>query len=220
MSQVCAIALRAAPASPWQRQRTVQAMAGAGLDGDMHADPLSPRQVLLASAAAYARHALPPGALGENLLIDLDTSALASGTLLAIGADAVLAVSFQCEACGYLDAQAPRLARRIGTQRGVLARVLRSGAIAEGDAVRLLPGSGQQWPENWRERVSIVLRRMPDGLVLEYAQLARLAGVQTSYCRVMPRIVREAGLAEKAVAKGARPQAARWDGTGLFEDQP
>jgi len=195
-------------------------MTGAGLAGDMHADPLSPRQVLLASAGAYSRLALPPGALGENLLLDLDTSALASGALLALGPQAVLAVSFQCEACGYLDLQSPGLARRIGTQRGVLARVLRGGTITEGNAVRLLPGSGQQWPEDWRERVRMVLQRMPEGLVLEYALLARLAGVQTSYCRVMPRIVREAGLEGKAVAKGAQPEAARWDGKGLFEDQP
>jgi len=197
-----------------------QAVAGVGLAGDLHADPLSPRQVLLAGAGAYSRHALQPGALGENLLIDLDTSAMASGTLLAIGPQAVLSVSFQCEACGYLDAQSPGLAKRIGTQRGVLARVLRGGTITEGDAVRALPGTGQQWPEDWRERVRGVLRRVPQGLVLEYAQLARLAGVQASYCRVMPRIVREAGLEGKAIAKGAQPEALRWDGSGLFEDQP
>jgi len=132
----------------------------------------------------------------------------------------VLAVSFQCEACGYLDSQSPGLAKRIGTQRGVLARVLRGGTITEGDAVRLLPGSGQQWPEDWRERVRMVLQRMPDGLVLEYAQLARLSGVQAGYCRAMPRIAREAGLAGKAVAKGVQPETARWDGQDLFEDQP
>lgn len=218
--RVCAIALRPDSKLPGQRQLTAQAVAGTGLMGDVHADPLSPRQVLLAGTAAYERHALPPGALGENLLIGLDTSVLASGTLLAIGPEAVLAVSFQCEACGYLDAQSPGLAKRIGTQRGVLARVLRSGTITEGDALRLLPGRGQQWPEDWRERVRMVLQRVPDGLVLEYAQLARLAGVQASYCRVMPRIVREAGLAEKAVAKGAQSDTVRWDGRGLFDDQP
>lgn len=214
------IALRPERGLPWQRRHTVQALSGTGLNGDAHADPLSPRQVLLAGTAAYGRHALPAGALGENLLLDLDTSALASGALLAVGPQAVLSVSFQCEACGYLDAQSPGLAKRIGTQRGVLARVLRGGTITEGDAVRLLPSPGQQWPEDWRERVRLVLRRMPQGLVLEYAQLARLAGVQASYCRVMPRIVREAGLDGKAIAKGAQPEAVRWDGSGLFEDQP
>lgn len=216
---VRAIAVRPERVLPWQGQHTVQALAGAGLQGDVHADPFSPRQVLLAGAAAYAWYALPGGALGENLLLDMDTSALASGALLAVGLQAVLVVSFQCEACGYLDAQSPGLAKRIGAQRGVLARVLRGGTITEGDAVRLLPGSGQQWPEDWRERVRVVLQRMPQGLVLEYAQ-ARLAGVQTSYCRVMPRIVREAGLEGTAIAKGAQPEAVRWDGSGLFEDQP
>jgi hypothetical protein len=220
MMQVSAISLRPTRGSPWQPQAAVQALAGAGLQGDMHVDPLSPRQVLLASVGSYARHALPSAALGENLLVDLDTSTLASGALLAIGPEAVLAVSFQCEACGYLDAQLPGLAKRIGRERGALARVLRGGIITQHDTVRLLPGHGQQWPDDWRARVRIVLLRVPDGMVLEYAQLARLAGVQASYCRGMPRVVREAGLAEKAVAKGVRPDTARWDGSGVFEDQP
>jgi hypothetical protein len=48
-------------------------LAGAGIDGDIHADALSPRQLLLAGAGVYQDLSLPPHALHENLLLDLDS---------------------------------------------------------------------------------------------------------------------------------------------------
>src|SRR5689334_2592313 len=98
----------------------VRALADHGLDGDKHADRFSPRQLLLASASAYADFALPAHALGENLLIDLDTAQLASGTVLQIGAEARLRLMFQCEPCGTLDGFQAGLSSRIGRRRGVL----------------------------------------------------------------------------------------------------
>ncbi|MER8124712.1 hypothetical protein ABS198_20745, partial [Acinetobacter baumannii] len=90
--------------------------------GDMHADARSPRQVLLAGAPAYRSLGLPPHALRENLLLDVDTAAIVSGTVLCIGAQVRLRLSFQCEACGGLDRHAPGLVRAIGASRGILAR--------------------------------------------------------------------------------------------------
>lgn len=203
---------------------SLQAIAGVGLAGERHADPLSPRQVLLAGADAYARHALAPHALGENLLLDGDTASLRSGQLLQVGAQAVLWLSFHCEACGQLDRMQAGLAQRIGLhgdrRRGMLARVLHGGVIKLGDAIVLLsatlPGwSG--WSDDWRERVAAVLARVPDGMVVDYRQLARLAGLQTAYCRVFPKIARELGLAHKAVATTSAPGLPRWQGFELFD---
>ena len=91
-----ALALRASLAAPPARMDGVRAIAGMGLDGDVHADPLSPRQLLLAGTDAYDAFALPPHALRENLLVDLDTSRLASGTVLRIGESVLLRLMFQC----------------------------------------------------------------------------------------------------------------------------
>ncbi|WP_197416505.1 MULTISPECIES: MOSC domain-containing protein [unclassified Massilia] len=196
----------------------VLALAGLGLDGDRHADPLSPRQVLLASAAVYADFTLPAYALGENLLVDFETAALASGTVLRIGTDVLLRLMFQCEACGYLDASQAGLSGRIGWRRGVLARVLAGGTIRPGDRILDLGRPLPAWDEDWRARVTQVLHKLPDGMVLTYAQLARLAGVQSTYCRAFPRLLGKLGLAGKALSAQAAAGRRCWQGEGLFDE--
>jgi len=198
------------------------AIAGSGLAHDLHADPWSPRQVLLANASTYADLALPRHALRENLLLDVDTAQLRSGTVLQIGADVALRLMFQCEACGQLDHYRQGLARALGPRRGMLARVLKGGVIRQGDPVRDLGVRLPAWSDDWRERVRRVLDAVPPDAVLDYAQLARLAGVQSSYCRAFPRMLAKLGpgYVSKAVARQAAPSLARWRGDGLFDDVP
>lgn len=193
--------------------------AGLGIDGDIHADASSPRQVLLASASVYEEFALPPHALGENLLLDLDTAPLASGTVLQIGDEVRLRLMFQCEACGQLDRIQPRLAQRLGQRRGMLARVLAGGTVHAGDPVRDLGPLAPSWPDDWRERVRRVLDAVPAGHVVDYRVLARLAGVQSTYCRAMPNLLKRFGAAYAALAVAAQATSSlpRWDGQGLFD---
>ena len=213
-----ALAVRPPHTSRSMAVDAVRALGGAGLEGDRHADPLSPRQVLLASAAAYAELALPAHTLGENLLVDIDTSQLVSGTVLQVGDAVRLRLMFQCEACGYLDALQAGVSARIGRRRGVLARVLAGGIVRPGDRIldlgRLLPA----WDDDWRARVAQVLRAVPDGMVLTHAQLARLAGVQSSYCRAFPRLVKSLGHEGRAVSSLAAAGLRCWQGEGLFDD--
>jgi hypothetical protein len=196
----------------------VRALAGHGLEGDKHADPLSPRQVLLASAAAYADFQLPARALGENLLVDLDTAQLRSGTVLRVGDEVLLRLMFQCEACGHLDTYQHGVAARIGQRRGMLARVLAGGIVRSGDRVIDAGGALPAWSDDWRERVAQVLRAVPDGMVVTYAQLAHLAGIQSTYCRAFPRLLKNLALADKAMSAQAAAGRRCWDGHGLFDD--
>lgn len=220
VGRVQAIVLRPRRDRPGIAALSALALAGSGLAGDVHADPASPRQVLLAGTPAYARHGLAPHSLRENLLLDIDTASLASGTLLRIGHAAVLGLSFQCEACGALDVARPGLARAIGTGRGMLARVLRDGPINVGDPVLRLAATVPAWPDDWRARVARILAAVPDGMVVEYALLARLAGVQASYCRALPAVARKLGLAHRAVARGVHPDLPRWLGDGVLAGMP
>jgi len=197
-------------------------LTGIGIDGDRHADAMSPRQLLLAGAAAHAAFDLAPHALRENLLFEADVSRLASGTVLRIGEQALVRVMFTCEACGQLDRHGVRLAARIGAQRGMLARVLRGGEIQVGAPVHDLGVLLAPWPDDWRERIVRVLDAAPEGSVVTYAQLAHVAGIQTSYCRAFPRLLKSLGPRYAALAVTARadPAAPRWDGTGLFDPPP
>jgi hypothetical protein len=177
--------------------------------------------LLLASASVYEDFSLPPHALRENLLFDLDTACLASGTVLQIGEQVRLRMMFQCEACGQLDRVQPRLAQRLGKRRGMLARVLAGGAVHVGDPVRDLGVLTPAWSDDWRERVRRVLDAMPPGCVVEYRDLARLAGIQSSYCRAMPGLLKRFGApyAAQAVSSQAAPELPRWHGEGLFDQE-
>ncbi len=217
IGKVVALALRP-PGSPApQPVAELSALAGLGLEGDRHGDTRSPRQVLLASSAAYRDLALPPLALRENLLLELDTAGLESGMLLRVGRDAVLRLSFQCEACGALELQRPGLARALGARRGMLARVLGGGVIRAGDPLSMLAGRMPALAEDWRERVEQVLQALPPGMVVDYGELARLAGIQSSYCRAFPRLLAARGLAAKAVPARSTSTEPRWTGEGLFD---
>jgi len=217
MASVLALALRGHGAAAPTPAEAVHALAGFGLEGDRHLDPRSPRQILLASHSVYEEFGLAPLTLRENLLLDLATCALPSGSLLRIGKEAILRVSFQCEACGSLERLRPGLVRAIGPRRGVLARVHAGGLIRRGDPVRLLAGQAPALSEDWRERVVQVLEAMPPGMVVEYAELARLAGVQSSYCRAFARLLAGRGLGHKALPARAAAGLARWDGAGLYD---
>lgn len=213
------------PGSPApQAVQSLRLAAGAGIEGDRHADALSPRQVLLADVATYRDFGLAPLALRENLLLDLDLdlAGLASGSLLQIGADAAVRVMFVCEACGQLDRHGVRLAARIGNRRGMLARVLRGGEVRCGDPVAILEERMAPWPDDWRVRVARVLEAAPPGHVVEYARLAHLAGIQSSYCRAFTRLLSRLGpdYRLRAIPARALTDAPRWDGSGLFEPEP
>lgn len=217
---LAALSLRAPDTAAPQRVDRMRLQAGAGIEGDRHADPASPRQVLLAESATYAALALPPHALRENLLLDAAIASLPSGTVLRIGSDVHLRLMFACEACGRLDRYGARLAARIGARRGVLARVLAGGVIDIGDAVTDLGVLLPEWSDDWRDRIRQVLDAVPDGAGIGYARLAHLAGIQSTYCRAFPRVLARLGPAYAARAFPARAVSTqpRWDGPGLFNE--
>jgi len=218
-----ALTLRATRRAPPRQVDCADAVAERGLFGDAHADRYSPRQLLLADAGVYRDLALPPHALRENLLIDIDTAALASGTVLQVGNEVLLRLMFQCEACGNLDAFRPGLSRMLGkvhdNRRGMLARVISGGTLRIGDRIRDLGPLLPAWSDDWHERVLMVLDALPADAVIEYRDLARLAGVQSTYCRAFPRMLRNLGpdYAGRAVAANDPVDAPRWKGEGLFD---
>lgn len=208
--------------APPRQVDCADAVAARGLLGDAHADRYSPRQLLLADADVYRTLSLPPHALRENLLVDIDTAALASGMVLQVGNDVLLRLMFQCEACGNLDAFRPGLSRLLDDRRGMLARVLTGGTLRAGDPIRDVRLSLPAWSDDWHDRVRMVLDALPSDSVIEYRELARLAGVQSSYCRAFPRMIRNLGpdYAGRAVAANDPSTVSRWKGEGLFDHAP
>ena len=100
----------------------------------------SRRYAALLSAYEKAQGAgipLPYGALGENLLLDLDPHALPPGARLRVG-EALLELSQVCPVCKSLSQFDLRLPKLLYGGRGVYARVLEGGVVRVGDPVLVL----------------------------------------------------------------------------------
>lgn len=167
------------------------AAAGFGLVGDRSAARHSPRQVLVTSRAVLTQHDLTAADLRANLVVAGDVDALPSGTVLRFGAVRIR-LTLPCEVCHRLERIRPGLARALAGRRGMLGRVLDDGALALG-----LRGSvaGPPLPalaDDWRARVVDILRHLPRGRVVTTTRLAAIAGVQATYCRALPTVLRRA----------------------------
>jgi MOSC domain-containing protein YiiM len=114
-----------------------------GLEGDRHAGrEEGKRQVLLAEAADLRDLGLEPGALREQVTLDLPgLMSLGEGTRLRVG-EAVLELTGVCEPCTHigehLGAEDPEALRQtLVGRRGMLARVVGEGPIRRDDPVEV-----------------------------------------------------------------------------------
>jgi alkylated DNA nucleotide flippase Atl1 len=169
----------------------VTGRAGVGLVGDCNADPASPRQVLLIARGSVRELELRDPDLRANLVVDGDLHLLASGSILDFG-ELGLRVTIPCEPCRKLEHVRPGLSREVGARRGLLARVLSSGALHVGSRGRISPARAAPLEASWQSRVLHILAQVPEGKVLTYAALATLAGAQPAYCRALPAVLRSA----------------------------
>jgi len=113
-----------------------------GIVEDKHYNKNIERAVLIASLDSYTlakNHGIDVscGALGENLLIDYNPYHLQAGARLKI-ANVTLEISQHCTLCKSftkIDAKLPKLLK---DDRGIFAKVIKSGNIKEGDDIYLL----------------------------------------------------------------------------------
>ncbi|MFE2011055.1 MOSC domain-containing protein [Streptomyces sp. NPDC059491] len=139
-------------------------LAGLGVEGDVHAgvtvkhrsrvaqDPTQPnlRQVHLIHAelfddVAAAGFAVAPGDLGENITTQgIDLLGLPTGTLLRIGADAVVEVTGLRNPCAQIDAFRHGLLKEVVgrdengdvvRKAGIMGVVLTGGEVRPGDPI-------------------------------------------------------------------------------------
>ena len=113
-----------------------------GVIGDGHYGKNPERAVMLSSTRAYALAetngiALMPGALEENILVDIDPYGLPIGTRIEIG-EAVLRIAQYgtiCKSLTRIDSKLPKLLKE---KRGIFAQVVRAGRVRAGDPIRIV----------------------------------------------------------------------------------
>ena len=136
--QVVALFTSPAQGEPMTPCAEVRARQDHGFDGDAHARPGRPRQVLLLEAETLAEFGIAPGALKENITTSgLELRRLPASTRLEVGA-ARLEITKDCAPCEMVNTVQPGLLEKLQGRRGTLARVLDGGMIRVGDPIRVL----------------------------------------------------------------------------------
>jgi MOSC domain-containing protein YiiM len=163
-AEVTAVAASPGHAFSKQVRAVVELVAGSGVDGDAHAgatvkhrsrvarDASAPnlRQVHLIAAELHDDlhdhgFSVGPGTLGENVTTrGLDLLSLPAGTLLRLGAEAVVELTGLRNPCVQIERHAPGLLAAVRTRAadgrhvlrgGVMGVVVAGGAVRAGDPI-------------------------------------------------------------------------------------
>lgn len=218
--RVTGLWLRADPVSRILPCQNLRFISGIGIAGDCHGDRVSPRQVLLASDVTYSKLRLSAASLSENITISTALDDLHPGDLVALGSAVLLRITFHCEPCAKLNKKRLGLLREVGQERGLLARVICGGEVAVDDRVMVLSSVFPDLADEWQTRVQSIATAVPSGSVVEYAQLARIAGVPVAYCRVFPRTLSSLppDIRNRVVPASEHSGVRRWRGDTFHSD--
>jgi alkylated DNA nucleotide flippase Atl1 len=167
--------------------------AGLGIAGDVHANRLSPRQILITLDTELDALSVPPGALHENIVISLaQAGPFVPGAALVTAGGVEIRLTMYCEPCQRVAHLAPSL-RALIHRRGILGTIVRGGAIVAGDALRVTAQRYPALPVSNAQLFMDVMAAIPRGRVLRYADVAIAMGVADSVVRALPGYIRRHG---------------------------
>lgn len=176
--------------------QSIHLIAGSGIKDDLNANIVSPRQVLITSSKTLRRYNFKPGDLRENIVIGgtLDVNKLPSGSLLQLGEDALVRLTFPCETCKTLSSLPISSLSLLEEKRGMLGVVVQSGLVKLNDPVSLLAKSYPPILKVPYQRFLWFIRQVPSGRVVTYKQIIVAIGATPSYARAIPGYIKRAVL--------------------------
>ncbi|MEM9161452.1 MAG: MOSC domain-containing protein, partial [Cyanobacteria bacterium P01_F01_bin.4] len=126
---VCQLFVKRGTGQPMQPVETLNLIAGNGIQEDVNANPMSPRQLLVVRQEDLAEFEIAPGALRENIVVaGLSAEAVAPGAKLLFDGGATIRLTFYCEPCQHVKPWVPSL-KQIEQKRGILGVVLTAGKV-------------------------------------------------------------------------------------------
>ena len=193
--RVASLFLKSEKASPLSKSRdgTLLLRARFGIEGDVNAGGVGPRQVLLTSLETLHKFKLQPGDLRENIVVaGVPLDDLPSGSVLRLGDSAAVRLTYHCEVCKYIGTLGVSPIALLENRRGFLGVVLTGGAVRTGDSVGVLPARFDPVPDHPFDRFLWVVKQIPMGKVMTYKQILDVLGVSHSYYRVLPTYMKRA----------------------------
>jgi MOSC domain-containing protein YiiM len=174
--------------------------AGQGIEGDSHANPSSPRQVLIVRQENLQKGSLgcgpiadiQPGRFGENLVITgVSGDEFVPGARLDFAGGAAIRLTFYCEPCKKIAGLVREL-KDVEQKRGILGVVVQDGVLKVGADFKIQPGAFTALSEIPYQRFLDFLAQVPAGKVVTYPSVLVGIGVDRGYLRAIPGYLRKA----------------------------
>jgi alkylated DNA nucleotide flippase Atl1 len=167
-----------------------------GIEQDVHAHQLSPRQVLVVRAEDLRELSIDPGKLSENIVIKgIQTHQFLPGAMLKFAGGAAVRLTFYCEPCKRIGHLVDSL-QTINKKRGILGTVINGGLLSVTEEFIIQPKAFPALSEIPYERFLEFLLKIPQGKVVTYQTVIIGIGVDRGYFRAIP------GYLQKAAAAG------------------
>ncbi len=169
---------------------SLQCVQGWGIEGDVHANRFSPRQILITLASDLEKFAIAPGSLHENMVVSLTPEHMfRPGAAILTDRGVEIRLTMYCEPCSRISHLIPSL-RDLIQRRGILGTIAKGGSISTGDLFTLLPDQYALLPESPTRRFQDFVAAIPPGTVVRYADIAVGMGVAHSFVRAMPGYIK------------------------------
>ncbi|MEH2239878.1 MAG: MGMT family protein [Nostoc sp.] len=184
------------PGSAMVELKTLNLKVGHGIKGDINADPISPRQVLIVRYEDILDLSIQPGELRENIMVTgIEFDNFIPGSLLTFESGAAIRLTFHCEPCKRI-AHLVELLKSIQGKRGILGVVIKSGKIQVGSNFQVQANKFPALSENPYERFLSFIIKIPIGKVVTYKQIIKGMGVDNSYLRAIPTYLKKTSAAD------------------------
>lgn len=168
----------------------LECFTGFGIQGDVHANRLSPRQILITLQSELDGLSIAAGALHENVVISSRFAELfRPGTALITERGVEIRLTMFCEPCKRILSVAPDL-RAMINRRGTLGYIERGGKIGVDDRFTFLPGRYTALPESAYQRFLEFVPKIPPGKVVRYSDVTTAIGVADSFVRALPGYIK------------------------------
>ncbi|MEH2273030.1 MAG: MGMT family protein [Nostoc sp.] len=166
--------------------KTLNLKVNHGIEGDINADPISPRQVLIVRYEDIFDLSIQPGELRENIVVQgREFDNFIPGSLLTFESGATIRLTFHCEPCKRIAHLVESL-KSIQSKRGILGVVITSGQIKAGSNFQVEANKFPALSENPYQRFLNFIIKIPCGKVVTYKQIIKGIGVDNSYLRAIP----------------------------------
>jgi alkylated DNA nucleotide flippase Atl1 len=191
-AQATHLFLKSKHGSPMKSVNTLRLKVGQGIQDDINANPISPRQILLVRLEDLEELAIPPGELRENVVLSgLPSDIFRPGSLVRFQGGSSVRLTFYCEPCKRIGHLVPSF-KSIEGKRGILGVIISNGELQRNGHLEVQTDAFPALPEKPFERFLLFLSKVPAGKVITYKHVIQGIGVADSYFRAIPKYLQKA----------------------------